>query len=133
MTKHNIANLERVAAAATDGPWYHDQNGDFVAKGSVENIEGLICDLRGFGAGFDLDRNGRHIATFNPDTAQAFCKAIREARAALERINQFPTGVKISYDPAVPQGFTLFDIQDDQRKALANLDAQFDFTEENKP
>lgn len=135
--KHNIASLERVAAAAT--PVFHTEHAKL--KHHKNDLIGVDCCeeepfvLAQMNRHMDNWKNDlAHIASFSPDTAQALLRALREARAALERINQFPTGVKISYEPAVSPGFSFFDIQDDQRKTIASLDADFDFhTEESKP
>ncbi len=83
--------LERLAKAATPGPWVYDGIA-FVGK---ENVPGkgfqMIADNdretgclrpRGFGAGLPLDANGKFIAAANPQTVLALVAEVRRLREA---------------------------------------------------
>jgi len=64
----DYSKLKALAEKATPGPWVYDDLGQFVYNGTTKDMQGNICDLRGFGAGYDLDTNGQFIAAANPVT-----------------------------------------------------------------
>lgn len=86
LNKVSIQSLIDTARKATPGPWVYDNLGDFVLNGSARDIKGLICELRGCGAGFDIEANGIHIANLSPENALTILEALMKARDALKSI-----------------------------------------------
>lgn len=112
MTKHNIANLERVAAAVKSS---HSTLATI--KASAEIVDFYLA--------------------YNPDTAQALLRALREARAAaLEMLQMYlddyghgdasEWNAQLEEELGWGENSQMVKIG----RAIANLDANFDFTEE---
>lgn len=67
-----IEEWKKIAGEATDGVWTFDHECDFI----FNNENQIIAEIRGFGANLPMNENGRHIATFNPETVGRLLRAL---------------------------------------------------------
>jgi len=85
----DLDELEAVANAATEGPWFFgeaDESGlTVVDTGRVEDFPIARSETQ----------NARFIATFDPPTVLAMAARIRELKAALRAVEWLPCGANI--------------------------------------
>lgn len=91
LTDAELDELEAVAKAATPGPWIcllseHDDNVYFGPRGSIDwYAVGQIHPRNPHGAGEDEKRhNVAYVTAFDPPTAQALVREVRELRKTVE-------------------------------------------------
>ncbi len=107
ITNERLAELKRIAEAASPGPWRYCDHGEMIF--ARDNIIGdaLIADIRGFGSqGTDheipMKANGEHIAAFDPPTVLSLLAEIE--RLKKEASDPFGTDAAIKKTHA--EGYT---------------------------
>ena len=87
LTPKRLAELRRIAEAATPGPWWADgweartKDGDRFIASIAPAFQGAKPDA----SCWELDANIRHIAAFDPTTALELIDALTATRAEAER------------------------------------------------
>lgn len=85
MSDLDLAQLRRLAEAATPGPWRFVPEGDLIVKREPDGGDQMIADtdwnadtvrVRGFGAGLPIDANGEFIAAMSPEVVLALIDLI---------------------------------------------------------
>ena len=83
--EQDLNELRRIAEQATPGPWTHqpyggqNQNGDYTGGWLLDaDGEWVVADVS--------DRDGAHMAAFNPRTAIALLDRVEAAEQVLQRV-----------------------------------------------